>query len=129
MRVEVYWNLHRDCWSVRHKGKVIAHVTSITLDDVQWVVQPAGNEKVRREGKKNVHAFARGTVMDSTTYPYEWTPDSIGGVEWQPVTYNPYIDRHFVQCTAWRKPVTRSSAGLLSHYKGRPRVWARLGDG
>lgn len=125
MKVEVYWNLHKHCWSVRHKGKVIAHVTSIALDDVTWVVQPAGNEKVRREGKKNVHAFARGTVLDSTTYQYEWTPAK----GWQEVTYNPYIDRHFVERTASRKPVTKSSAALLSHSNGRPKVWARLARG
>tara|TARA_R100001510_G_C7571760_1_gene147900 strand:+ start:198 stop:572 length:375 start_codon:yes stop_codon:yes gene_type:complete len=42
---------------------VLAHVPFITLKDVQWVVQPAGNAKTRKEGRKNVHAFARGTWL------------------------------------------------------------------
>ena len=64
MRVEVYWNLHKKCWSVRHKGKVIAHERLVDLIDVTWVVQPAGNARVRREKRKNVHAFARGTLAE-----------------------------------------------------------------
>ena len=59
MKVEVYWNLRKKYWSVRHKGKVIKHTRCIRLRDVQWVVQPAGKERVRRENRKNVHAFAR----------------------------------------------------------------------
>jgi hypothetical protein len=28
---EVYWNLHKHCYSVRERGRVVAHVDSITL--------------------------------------------------------------------------------------------------
>tara|TARA_R110000851_G_scaffold331869_1_gene506771 strand:- start:153 stop:545 length:393 start_codon:yes stop_codon:yes gene_type:complete len=70
MRVEVYWNLHKKCWSVRHKGKVIAHQQAVDLKDVTWVVQPAGNARVRREKRKNVHAFARGTLMEEGMIHY-----------------------------------------------------------
>tara|TARA_R110002020_G_scaffold127173_1_gene285376 strand:+ start:150 stop:488 length:339 start_codon:yes stop_codon:yes gene_type:complete len=49
---------------MRHKGKVIAHVCKATLKDVSFVVQPAGRAKVLLEGKKNVHAFARGELVD-----------------------------------------------------------------
>ena len=127
MRVEVYWNLHRNQWSVRacKTGKIIAHVSSIVLEDVRWVVQPAGNERVRREGKKNVHAFARGTVVDSSTYNHGWSRDN----SWTEVTYNPYVDRHFVERTAWRKPITTSKCGLLTHNGyGKPKVWAKKED-
>jgi len=49
---------------MRHKGIVIAHVRQATLKDVSYVVQPAGRARVLREGKKNVHAFARGEIID-----------------------------------------------------------------
>ena len=63
MKVDVYFNLHKKVFSVRHKGKVIAHVCNAMLKDVTYVVQPAGRAKVLRERKKNVHAFARGELI------------------------------------------------------------------
>ena len=62
MKIEVYWNLHKEMFSVRHKGKVIAHVACINVKDAKFVVQKAGRERVLREKKKNVHAFIRGTA-------------------------------------------------------------------
>ena len=59
-RVEVYRNLHNDKLSVRYGGKVVGHVDSIWLRDATFAVQPAGRDRVRREKKKNVHAFVRG---------------------------------------------------------------------
>jgi len=64
MRVEIYFNLHKKVFSMRHKGKVIAHVCGAMLKDVTYVVQPAGRARVLREGKKNVHAFARGELVE-----------------------------------------------------------------
>ena len=49
---------------MRHKGKVIAHVCNAMLKNVTYVVQPAGRARVLLEGKKNVHAFARGELVD-----------------------------------------------------------------
>ena len=43
--VEVYRNLHKNCWSVRQDGKVLFHTEYICLRDVKFVVQPAGREK------------------------------------------------------------------------------------
>lgn len=67
-RCEVYWNLHKNCWSVRHPhGKVFMHARHLVMKEVDWVVQPAGRDRVRAEGKKNVHAFARGLLMEAVT--------------------------------------------------------------
>ena len=87
MRVEVYRNLHRSCWSVRDTktGLVVDHVDAISLIDAQLVVRPAGREKVLREGRKNVHAFIRGTVDGQAVQSQT--------VE---ITYNPYRYDSFV---------------------------------
>ena len=63
-KVEVYWNLHKKIWSVRHKGRVVGHMKTVDLYNVEWVVQPAGRRRVLQEGRKNVHAFARGYIGD-----------------------------------------------------------------
>ena len=93
LKVEVYWNLHKKIWSVRDckTGLVVAHVPYIFLTDVKWVVRPAGNAKVRREGKKNVHAFARGQTMVGWSHNHDFH-------EWSyPITYNPYKNTSFVR--------------------------------
>jgi hypothetical protein len=65
-RVEVYWNLHKNCFSYRPIGGRVIHADSIVLKDVTFAVQPAGRERVLREKKKNVHAFVRGTLIAAT---------------------------------------------------------------
>ena len=88
MKVEVYWNLHKHVWSIRHKGRVIAHRPSVVIEDGKFVVQPAGNAKVRREGRKNVHAFVRGEWCDSA---------SLADGAYSAVIYNPYKYTSFVE--------------------------------
>ena len=92
MRVEVYRNLHKRCWSVRalegpQKGRVIAHEHDFILEACSYAVQPAGRDKVRRTGRKNVHAFIRGTLPSE---PMVMWPGTRG------VTYNPYKHDGFV---------------------------------
>jgi hypothetical protein len=115
-RVEVYRNLHNNTFSVRllgaadkwdtnrwrDVGKVVKHLDnwmSVYLQDVKFAVQPAGQAKVRREGKKNVHAFVRGTVVKA--------PDNKFGETFkdectQIAQYNPYKFDTFVT-QAWSK--------------------------
>ena len=90
--IEVYRNLHKKCWSVRQGGKVKVHTSYICLQDVKFVVQPAGRQKVLDEQKKNVHAFVKGYLISARTInrlnkDIEWTMDA--------VTYNPYKHPHF----------------------------------
>ena len=96
-RVEVYRNLHNGCMSIRRDGKVVKHLQpwqSLYLQNVTFAVQPAGREKVRREGKKNVHAFVRGQViLPSTMNCFTETFKEKCKV-W--VTYNPYQNDTFV---------------------------------
>jgi len=56
LKCEAYMNLHKKCFSIRHKGRVIEHAKTVVLVNAQLFVQPAGREKCRVEGRKNVHA-------------------------------------------------------------------------
>ena len=87
MRVEIYFNLHKKVFSMRHKGKVIAHVCKATLKDVSYVVQPAGRARVLSDKKKNVHAFVRGELVDGL---------DAGIYKEGYVSYNPYKAATFV---------------------------------
>ena len=70
MKVDVYRNLHKKCWSIRSvaTGRVVAHKSDATVANAKFIVQPAGRAKVLREKKKNVHAFIRGEWIETGLY-------------------------------------------------------------
>jgi hypothetical protein len=85
MRVKVYFNLHKKVWSILHmtpKGwRLWGHSPRVQLANVTWKVSEAGRQRVLRERRKNVHAFAIGTLLDNENAPEG---------EFKPVRYNPY---------------------------------------
>jgi hypothetical protein len=110
--VEVYRNLHKNCFSVRQSGIVCCHTTEIVLgtltactEDVRvaLTVGKKGRERVIKEGRKNVHAFARGYFCPDLNrggielIELVWPYDS-----W--IKYNPYKFETFVDM--WERPVT-----------------------
>jgi len=88
MKVSVYFNLHKKCWSVRHRGRVISHADRVEILDPRFRVSRAGRERVLREKKKNVHAFVVGELVSFGA--------PTGDVSGREVTYNPYRFETFV---------------------------------
>lgn len=103
MRVEVYYNLTRSCWSVRalegaDKGKVFMYADSVAVENATFVVREGGRQRVIKEKQKNVHAFVRGTLTKSPRIAQRL----LGAV-----TYNPYKNSTFV-CRRTAEPVLTS---------------------
>ena len=98
--VEVYFNLHRRVWSVRHRKTktVLAHAPSLVLHNCTFHVQQGGRQRVLRERRKNVHAWIRGTLVDRV-------PDSVIVSRYMPhptARYNPYkMDQFCYGDTSW----------------------------
>ena len=100
-QVQVYRNLHKTTkegtavYSVRdEKGIVVDHVTEIALARPVLRVGPKGNQRVRDEMRKNVHAYIQGVKMRESLID-----DCCTGIEpheWQRITYNPYKHKTFV---------------------------------
>ena len=117
-KVEVYWNLHRNVYSVRartgkKRGCVIAHVEDFTLNNVTFAVSQAGRARVLAEGRKNVHAFVRG----------EWAGPT--EVKMWRVTYNPYKYETFVRASDESSVLSADSAsGAIS--EGRAFICSTL---
>jgi hypothetical protein len=111
MRVEVYRNLHKNCWSVKDSktGRVTAHLPSLVVEDATFVVRPAGRAKVLREQRKNVHAFVKGTL--GSTKEEEATGER--------VSYNPYRFGFFFNAKT-EEPVT---AATVVHLAGDGKVY------
>lgn len=102
MRVEVYYNLHKNLFSVRHKGKVIMHTYDVQITNPTFVVRPSGRAKVLAEGRKNVHAFVRGDMSEEV----------LGLSNGIAVTYNPYKYSCFVNKDT-EEPVYQSKVAIL----------------
>jgi hypothetical protein len=82
-RVRAYYNLHKKCFSVQDykTGLVVEHTDSLFFTNAMFVVRKSGNEKVKREGRKNVHAFVNGIRQPKPPLSYQ-------GYLW--VKYNPH---------------------------------------
>ena len=130
MKVKVYYNLHKKCYSIvslekENYGRVIKHDNCVPLFDAQFKVSEKGRQRVLREQKKNVHAYVVGN----------WSIDCYNGSEIlcselqtkdrniksiKVATYNPYKYSSFVDATS-KKPLAKASQVLLSkrHFVGR----------
>ena len=89
-RVRVYYNLHKRCFSIQDykTGLVTKHTNQLNLSNALFVVRKSGNERVRSEGKKNVHAFVNGIVNDKPS-------DTNSFHNSYRVRYNPYEMDYF----------------------------------
>ena len=94
-RVQVYYNIRRGDYSVRQSGRVIDHVDSIVLRDVRFNVAPAGRDKVRATGVKNVHATVTGYVVG----PFARS-SALHAIPEDFVAYNPFKYDQFVKITS-----------------------------
>jgi len=86
-RYYIYRNLRTGGFSVKYLGLVIDRVDSIEATDVEFRVSESGRQRVVREGRKNVHAYAAAADYQV-----------IGKVKvdkLQRITYNPYRDKQF----------------------------------
>ena len=95
-RVQVYYNIRRGDYSVRQSGRVIDHVDSIILRDVRFNVAPAGRDKVRATGVKNVHATVTGYILTNNAEHFEKVYSNAGN-DHDYVAYNPFKYNQFVK--------------------------------
>jgi hypothetical protein len=89
-QVAIYWNLHKRCWSVTHKGLVIYHTQRLSLDEVTFKVSQKGRERVIKEQKKNVHAKVWGKLYS--------VDDHFAFIGLTEIRYNPYKYPQFRTC-------------------------------
>lgn len=112
---DVYRNLHTETWSLvdRTVGRVMQHPTEVAIKDATFVVQPAGNAKVRRTKKKHVHAFVRGRQVDVVDFTGRPTFEDVrrSGVR---LTYNPYKHTAFVEADTEQPVKAADLVALLS---------------
>lgn len=111
MKVRVFRNLTRDCYSVQAKGpagwRTVAHASEVTLWGAAFEVSQAGRKRVLESGKKQVHAFVRGELLQWQGEVYRDRGEGLlhprdgrhgcPAETMQRVSYNPRRADHFVQ--------------------------------
>jgi len=111
MRVFVYYNLHKHCYSIKSlegstRGKVIDYRDEVDLINVEFKVSEKGRQRVIKEQKKNVHAGVIGDLVNPMAL-YK---------ELKQVYYNPYTNSTFVEVKT-NKPIKKSEYALLKDKK------------
>lgn len=126
MRVFIYWNLHRACWSIKalegpSRGRVVAHASDWQVTDATFKVSEAGRQRVLREQRKNVHAGVVGTLtavtrlgVHSPAVAHLPNAPSFPGANYPgyavaSVTYSPYRAGTFTTQQEPRTPVLRAA--------------------
>ena len=107
-KVRVYKNLHKNCYSVQQDGVVMCHASRVALENVKFIVYKAGQERVRKEKRKNVHAYIEGFVID-TRYADNMVDGhksdeelDKGRSDWENIYYNPYECDGFINTSTER---------------------------
>ena len=83
---------------------MIDHVDSIVLRDVRFNVAPAGRDKVRATGVKNVHATESGYIVKNNSAPwhrragFRLLRDDVRNYDF--AAYNPFKYDQFVKITS-----------------------------
>lgn len=117
---QAYRNLRNGKWSVQQRDgstvQVVLHADNVYMGVCSFVVQEKGNQRVRLEQRKNVHAFVRGVLLDAPTGVLG-SADMSGMVE---VTYNPYKYTSFVRKDT-KQPVQNAPFVML---RADGTVWA-----
>lgn len=110
MKVFVYRNLHKQCFSVKAldgpmKGKVVARLNKLVLTHCEFKVSKAGRKRVLEKKQKNVHAGVVGLWTKLETFDLN-----------QEVTYNPYkFDQFYFKET--EQPIEMAKTVLFDYPK------------
>ena len=123
MNVSIYRNLHNGLISIKSasSGLVLGHAKSVDIAWADFVVHEAGRQRVLKDKQKNVHAYVKGLLLNTSGFkPYKGR--SIGPVygaldtihKATVVSYNPYKAPHFV-IKGTSDKVSKASLCTVSH--------------
>ena len=99
--VRVYWNYKHRCYSIFQAGAVRASASEVRLRDVEFRVRESGRRKMLEQGRKVIHAFAVGLLVDHVHPDNQRTLEPLRG---RRAFYNPVEHSHFVD-TVTLQPV------------------------
>lgn len=100
--VRVIRNWKRNCYTILQNGVPKASAKQVRLADVEFRIRPSGRDRMLRERKRNVHAYAIGRLIDFTYPDEDRVLEKIHG---RTVSYSPYGKAAFMDIES-NTPVT-----------------------
>lgn len=91
--VRVFKNLKYGCYSIMQRGVIRASAKQVRLSDVEFRVRESGRQRMLREKRKNVHAFAVGHLVD---YVHPGDERELEPMAGRSAFYDPYRYASFV---------------------------------
>lgn len=105
-----YRNLNKGGFSIMISNKVVKHTDFVVLEDVELRVREGGRLRARKEGQRNVHAYAIGKLITFDKSAVRVTGNFIE------ITYNPFKHDSFV-IKKTGKPIYEASFAVLTDEK------------
>ena len=100
--VRVFKNWKLGCYNIMQSGKLLASARQVRLSGVEFLVRESGRKRMLERGRRNVHAYAVGRLVDFV-HPDE--SRNLVQITGRGVFYNPYQFSSFVDHET-RDPIT-----------------------
>ena len=120
MRVQVYRNLNRGCFSIRDKKtrKVLHHASTVVLTNCRFVVRPGGRKRTLETRQKHVHAWVEGDLYSFDDERSKRTAQLFDEIFQCPrAYYNPYKVDQFTELRSLQ-PVEEAETVVLDLERG-----------
>ena len=91
--VRVFKNWKLGCYNIMQSGKLLASARQVHLSGVEFRVRESGRQRMLARGRRNVHAYAVGQLID---YVHPDDNRELGKPEGRGVFYDPYQFASFV---------------------------------
>lgn len=107
--VRVFKNWKLGCYSIMQDGKLKASARQVRLADVELRVRESGRRRMLEQGKRNVHAYAIGLLVD---FVHPADGRELGNLEGRGAHYDPRRFPAFVDIET-EMPVVYARAAQL----------------
>ena len=91
--VRVFKNWKLGCYNIMQSGKLLTSAKQVRLSGVEFLVRESGRRRMLEQGRRNVHAYAVGTLVD---YAHPEETRDLARIQGRGVHYNPYKHSSFV---------------------------------
>lgn len=91
--VRVFKNWKLGCYNIMQSGKLLTSARQVRLSGVEFLVRESGRKRMLENGRRNIHAYAVGTLVDYVHPAESRDLDKITG---RGVFYDPYKFSSFV---------------------------------
>lgn len=110
--VRVFKNWKLGCYNIMQSGRLLTSARQVRLSGVEFLVRESGRKRMLNNGRRNVHAYAVGTLVD---YVHPEDSRDLGKLSGRGVFYDPYKFSSFVDDET-EYPITAAEFAQFDEY-------------